>query len=123
MIEIQTKHPTYSNIYYKFCFKSAHEDSRMMLESSLRDFKKYILEEQKYHEGITVFLSTKPPFNYHINTYISTNNHNLGHLCVNVDINDTDVWYKWLMELKHKYKPYSLPSKLDLLNFLQKEAI
>lgn len=129
MIEIFADHPIYSGIYYKFCFKDAQEDSRMTLEGSIRYFKMYLSEESRLESnndvnGIIVFLSTADPsFNKHIDTWISSSDLNDGRLCVNVDVDSIDIWHKWLVWLEHKYLLYSMPSKSDLLNFLQGETI
>lgn len=129
MIGIFADHPIHSDIYYRFHFKDAHEDSRMTLEDSVRDFKMYLLEESRLKSNnndnsITVFLSTPDPsFNRYINTWLTSSNIDDGRLCINVDIDSVDIWYKWLVWLERKYPLYSMPSKSDLLNFLQGETI
>lgn len=129
MIGISADHPIYSDIYYRFCFKDAHEDSKMTLENSIRDFKMYLSEESRLKSNnndnsITVFLSTADlSFNRYIDTWLTSSDLDNGRLCVNVDVDSVDIWYKWLVWLERKYQLYSMPSKSDLLNFLQEEII
>lgn len=129
MIEIFADHPIRSDIYYRFRFKDAHDDSRMTLERSIKDFKMYLSEESRLKSNnndnsTIVFLSTSDPsFNRYIDTWMSSSNQDDGRLCVNVDVDSVDIWYKWLVWLERKYLLYSMPSKSDLLNFLQGETI
>lgn len=129
MIEILTDHPIYSDIYYRFRFKDAQEDSRITLESSIRDFKMYLSEKSRLKSNnndnsITIFLSTaNPSLDRYINTWLTSSDLDDGDLCVNVDVDSVDIWYKWLVWLERKYLLYSMPSKSDLLNFLQGETI
>lgn len=112
MVIIQRSHPINPDIHYIFRFHRCFSDHKLRESVSL--FLKHIKDVNERTSESAYYYTL--PGSTKCNKYIK---YTISGKVIIVDILKTEYWYQYLSNMLRKSDSYLLPSKYDLMQFLQ----